>query len=328
MSDTIAIRHMEDSVSLLTKKYGFSCDYRGSSIMMNVPEELGSGYLKSISLYDDLTLSVTKLNLKHPIIMYYENYNNQFETTYCLDGYIGYAETGIVETGLRKNEYGIYLKQQSRGMIMYPSNEDIYAVSILAKGKLLESLPFYVDCISEKKSCHRNLVHHLMTPRKSDLPLHSMFIQAIENDGDTGLQSLLREGLVKTIIAYLWQNCVVKPLDGQASCNYRESDQKAFHQAACILEQRYDNPPTISELCRMVGVNEYKLKTGFRALYGKTIHEYAHHVRMKTARVLLENDDLTISQVAYMVGYINASHFTKAFHMQYGVNPRDLRNRA
>ncbi|HWR56365.1 MAG TPA: AraC family transcriptional regulator, partial [Negativicutes bacterium] len=165
-------------------------------------------------------------------------------------------------------------------------------------------------------------------PQKAGLPLHSMFIQAVESDENTGLQSLLQEGLVKTIVASLWQSCVVKPLGGHASCHFRESDQKAFRQAAYILEQKYENPPTIHELCKMVGVNEYKLKIGFRALYGKTIYEYVHHVRMKTARVLLENDDLTISQAAYMVGYINASHFTKAFHKQYGVNPSDLRNRA
>lgn len=327
MSDPIAIRHMEDSVSLLTNKYGFSCEGTEDSMTMHVPKELGSGYFKNILLYDDLAMGITKLKLNRPIIMHYENYDNQFETTYCLNGHIGYAETGIVETGLRKNEYGIYLKQQSRGMIMYPSDEDIYAVSILAKGKILESLPFYRSCISSEESCHRNLVHHLMTPQKSDLPLHSLFIQAIKSDGNTGLQSLLREGLAKTIIASLWQSCVVKPLEGQASCHFRESDQKAFRQAAYILEQRYENPPTISELCKMVGVNEYKLKIGFRALFGKTIHEYAHHVRMKTARVLLEDDDLTISQVAYRVGYINVSHFTKAFHKQHGVNPSDLRNR-
>ncbi|SHN58767.1 helix-turn-helix transcriptional regulator [Desulfitobacterium chlororespirans] len=328
MSGRIIISHVEDSFHLLTRQYGFGEEATENSKTMSVPRELGSGYLKFISLGEDLVLSVTKLRLKYPLVMNYENYNNQFETTYCLDGYIGYAETGLMETGLRKNEYGMYLKQQSRGMVMYPSAENICAVSIMAKGNLLTSLPFYFDCISEKKSCHRNLIHHLMTPQKPDLPLHSMFSQALENDGDTGLQSLLREGLVKTIMASLWQNNVLTPLTGGARCPYRESDQRAFRQAAAILEQRYDNPPTISELCRLVGVNEYKLKTGFRALYDKTIHEYGHHVRMKTARVLLENRDLTISQVAYQVGYINVSHFAKAFHGQYGVNPRDLRNGA
>jgi AraC-like DNA-binding protein len=155
-----------------------------------------------------------------------------------------------------------------------------------------------------------------------------MFLSTMGNDYNNDLQPLLREGLVKTIIASLWQNCVIKPIEGQKSRPFRESDQKAFSQAALILEQRYENPPTIPELCKMVGLNEYKLKIGFRTIYGKTIYEYTHHVRMKTARVLLGNDELTISQVAYMVGYINVSHFSSAFHKQFGVNPSDLRNGA
>jgi len=151
-------------------------------------------------------------------------------------------------------------------------------------------------------------------------------MNVIDNDYNNDLQPLMREGLTKTIIASLWQRCVVKPIEGQESCRFIERDQKAFHQAAHIIEQNYEEPPTIPELCKMVGLNEYKLKIGFRAIYGKTIYEYAHDIRMKTARVLLENYELTISQVAYSVGYINASHFSRAFHKQFGVNPSDLRN--
>jgi hypothetical protein len=58
-------------------------------------------------------LAITELHLSRPLIMHYENYDNQFETTYCLQGYIGYAETGVVDTGLSQNEFGIYIKPQS-----------------------------------------------------------------------------------------------------------------------------------------------------------------------------------------------------------------------
>lgn len=328
MSDSIAIRQIDDSVSLLINKYGFSCVANGCESSLSVPDELGAGYFRHVSVSKDLTVGITKLKLNRPIIMHYENYNNQFETTYCLSGHIGYAETGVIETGLKKNEYGVYLKQQSRGMIMYPSGEEICSVAIAARGKLLEMLPLYDDCTGAKESRHRNLIHHLMSPQKSDLPLHHMFSQLAENQMDDGLQPLIREGIAKTIVAVMWQSSVMTPLNvnGQTSYGFDEYERKALLHAASILEQNYQAPPIISELSRMVGLNEYKLKVGFKAAYDKTVHEYTHAVRMKTAYALLSDNSLNVSQIAYMVGYINASHFSNAFKREYGVNPSDLRN--
>lgn len=326
MPDAIAIRQIDDSVSLLINKYGFSCVSNGCETSLYVPDELGAGYFRHLSVSKDLTVGITKLKLNRPIIMHYENYNNQFETTYCLSGHIGYAETGVIETGLKKNEYGVYLKQQSRGMIMYPSGEEICSVAIAASGSLLEILPLYDDCAAAKETRHRNLIHHLMSPQKSDLPLHNMFSQLAKNQMDDGLQPLIREGIAKTIVAMMWQNSVMTPLNGRASCGFDEYERKALLHAASILEQNYQAPPIISELSRMVGLNEYKLKAGFKAAYDKTVHEYTHAVRMKTAYELLSDNSLNVSKIAYMVGYINASHFSNAFKREYGVNPSDLRN--
>ena len=328
LSGAITICEMDDSVLLLTDKYGFSCRTNENEVVMSVPDELGSGYFKYFFIGNDLTVGITKLKLNRPISMHYENYDNQFETTYCLNGHIGYAETGIIETGLRKNEYGVYLKQQSRGMIMYPSGEEICSAAIIASGKLLDMLPLYDDCTSAKEANHRNLIHQLMSPHKSDLPLHNMFLQLCKNNMEDGLQTLIREGIAKTIVATMWQNCVMAPLSGKVNCGFDEYERKALHHAALILEQNYRAPPTISELSKMAGINEYRLKVGFKAMYGKTVHEYTHGVRMKTAYTLLDDDSLNISHIAYMVGYINVSHFSNAFKREYGLNPSDLRNGA
>jgi AraC-like DNA-binding protein len=288
---------------------------------------LGSGYFRCIQLGDDLMLAITELHLSRPLIMHYENYDNQFETTYCLQGYIGYAETGVVDTGLSQNEFGIYIKPQSCGMVMYPSDKRIFAVSILVKGRLLDSLPQYKACVTCGDCRYKNVVNHLMNPRKSGIQLHNWFSQMISNYDENDLQALLMEGLAKTIVASMWHNHVVLALDGTPCSRYSEADRRAFRAAAEILEREYAAPPTIPELSRMVGVNEFKLKNGFRELYGRTVYGYVQKQRMAVAKSLLENEDLTITQIAGMVGYINASHFAEAFRRQNHVNPSELRNR-
>ncbi len=69
--------------------------------------------------------------------MNYEDYNSRFETTYCLKGHIVYSEAGVVDTSLGKNDMGIYIKPQSRGMMMFPSGEEILAVSLLGHNEFL-----------------------------------------------------------------------------------------------------------------------------------------------------------------------------------------------
>ncbi len=328
MSAPIVIYHVDDTPSFLVNQYGFLKHVTENSSTLTVPKELGSGYFKWIQLCDDLMFAITELNLNRPIVMHYENYDNQFESTYCLHGRIGYAETGVVDTGLSQNEFGIYIKPQSCGMIMYPSDKKIFSASIVAKGKLLESLPQYDACVTSGECCYKNLVNHLMNPRKSGIQLHNWFGQMLSSYDEANSQPLLMEGLSKTIVASMWQKHVVLPLGGEQCGQYGEADRRAFRAAAEILEREYAAPPTIPELARRAGVNEFKLKNGFRQLYGNTVYEYVQKQRMAVARNLLENGDLTITQIAGMVGYINASHFAEAFRRQNHINPSDLRNRA
>ena len=44
---------------------------------------------------------------------------------------------------------------------------------------------------------------------------------------------------------------------------------------------------------------------------------------MKQAAQLLENGELNVSQVAYMVGFVNHTHFSIVFKKFYGVTPSE-----
>ena len=46
------------------------------------------------------------------------------------------------------------------------------------------------------------------------------------------------------------------------------------------LTQRMDDPPSLVELARKVGINDYKLKVGFREVFGTTVYKYLHTHRM------------------------------------------------
>jgi AraC-like DNA-binding protein len=52
---------------------------------------------------------------------------------------------------------------------------------------------------------------------------------------------------------------------------------------------------------------------------------YIKFVRLQKAKELLNETDATIGEIAFQTGFMNASHFTRAFRVQFGLNPSDLR---
>lgn len=105
-------------------------------------------------------------------------------------------------------------------------------------------------------------------------------------------------------------------------------DMDRIKAAAAILKEHMDEPITIVELARRVGLNDYKLKNGFRQLYGSTVFNYFMSVRMEKAKTLLGETNLPISDIAFMTGYRNVSNFTTAFRKNFGVAPGSLRKRS
>ncbi|GAB5415251.1 MAG: pyochelin biosynthesis transcriptional regulator PchR [Congregibacter sp.] len=104
-----------------------------------------------------------------------------------------------------------------------------------------------------------------------------------------------------------------------------QRDVSRIHESRRILEASYANPPSIQELARLVGVNTTKLKLGFREIFGGTIQEFIIRQRMETGLMLLENTDLSISEIGYRVGYSYPASFTQAIRKHYGKTPQRLR---
>lgn len=102
------------------------------------------------------------------------------------------------------------------------------------------------------------------------------------------------------------------------------SDKKKLFEAKEILRLRMDNPPTISELSKLININEYKLKKGFKEVFGTTVFGYIHHSRMNLAKRLLLGTDKSAKEIAYETGYSSPQHFSKAFKKEFGNTPEIL----
>jgi AraC-like DNA-binding protein len=107
----------------------------------------------------------------------------------------------------------------------------------------------------------------------------------------------------------------------------RPRDVNGIYEARDYLTQHYRDPPKIPELARMVGLNQTKLKAGFREVTKLTIYSYITKCRMERAADLLLNGNYGIAEVAYQVGYDYPANFTSAFKKFYGKLPRSMTSR-
>jgi AraC-like DNA-binding protein len=84
-------------------------------------------------------------------------------------------------------------------------------------------------------------------------------------------------------------------------------------------------PPTLSELAKAVGINEYKLKKGFKETFGNTVFGYLADTRLELARIELFEKKKSVSQLAFELGYSSIQHFSNAFKKKFGVSPGRLK---
>lgn len=148
-----------------------------------------------------------------------------------------------------------------------------------------------------------------------------MAIQAILHCPFQGLtQRLYLESKVWELMALLIEDLRPTP-DELSAPALKPDDVERIHYASQLLCRQITHPPSLIELARSVGINDHKLKVGFRQVFGTTVFSYLHEHRMEQSRQLLESGDLSVAAAAEAVGFASRGHFAAAFRRKYGVNP-------
>jgi AraC-like DNA-binding protein len=106
----------------------------------------------------------------------------------------------------------------------------------------------------------------------------------------------------------------------------KDYDMPHILAAQKIIDENLKIHFKISDLAQRVGINEFKLKHGFRALFKKGVHQYRLHIRLSKAKALLEETDLTISEIADSVGFESRDGFSNAFKKEFKRSPRQWRD--
>lgn len=146
--------------------------------------------------------------------------------------------------------------------------------------------------------------------------IHDILYNPLEGN----LKSLFVEGKILEVVALQLND--LKPAEKPAT-SFR--DEEVFFEIRKYLDEHFKEEMSLRSLSRMFGVNEFKLKKGFRTLFQTTVFDYIHELKMAHARSLLLDEKMLVNEVAGVIGYKNANHFSTAFKRKFGINPTALR---
>ena len=103
-------------------------------------------------------------------------------------------------------------------------------------------------------------------------------------------------------------------------------DEKLLEKVNKFSIENITNPDfSIEDLSKMIGMSTVYLNKKMTVLTGKTTSEYVRSIRLRKASQLLEKTDLSISEIAYEVGYNSPKYFSKYFKDEYGILPSEYR---
>lgn len=139
------------------------------------------------------------------------------------------------------------------------------------------------------------------------------------------LRVLMVEGAVLQLLALQAAAAGLRPLPPSGDLSARERD--AVHEARRLLLADMRRPPSLGELATAVGLTEKRLNAGFRQAFEATVFEVLRDERLAHAQIALLEQNVSLKEIAFRVGYNHVSNFVRAFTARYGAPPRQYLHR-
>lgn len=289
-------------------------------ITVAFPEHIGSGDLRQI--YLDNGLKVTIINsLFHETVMLKESFRrSDIRVSIVLSGSCSMMDGTQLETETCVMSCNHLSSQQYlfspfvRNMHVLISSSPECFCKLNHDPWIRKSLS--MDNIRQKKESFPYQFKTALSPMTPMLidQINSMF-QKGSGEREFVKEKIMQVLMLQTALLYH------KPGLTQVYGVLRGDDIKKILLARDILVKNLVEPPSLVELAAEAGINEYKLKKGFKEVFGTTVYEYLRAKRMERAHELLRQGNMKVIEISYMSGYSNPSNFAFHFKRTYGVNP-------
>ena len=331
MKISISLNDVHEFFAQMQQETASECQSNNFEDILRFPEELGQGYVYNLHLRDGIELYIQEFNFKDELIVDSRTEYSSIGFHFCLSGNI-YTNTSDSSCDLNISSGRTLLTHTNafKGTMEVPDRQNVHLVGINIEPEFIQ---FLVEDNHNQIDKH---LQHAIDGKSLGVyskigkitPTMEIALNQIINCPYQGLtKRLYLESKTLELIALQLAELSNTEINRSRYKKLRSDEVLRIYLARDILISNVQNPPSLTSLATMVGLNDFKLKCGFRQVFGTTAFGYLHHYKMERSRLLLESGKMNVTQVAAAVGYTNFSHFTSAFKKKFGVNPSTLKSR-
>ena len=147
-------------------------------------------------------------------------------------------------------------------------------------------------------------------------PFHSKVLLA-------RIENLLRQ---RQLLKNLYQGTKVAEKE-ISEAHLEDRDKQFLKQLQAIIQKNLsDSEFGVEDMGQQIGLSRVQLYRKVKAMTGSSVVDLLRKARLAKARRLLETRSMSVSEVAYEVGFSAPSYFTKCFKEEYGMLPGDVGN--
>lgn len=113
-----------------------------------------------------------------------------------------------------------------------------------------------------------------------------------------------------------------------AMSQLEDRDKQFLHQLHAIIQKNLsDSEFGVEDVGKEIGLSRVQLYRKVKAMTGSSVVDLLRKARLAKAKRLLESRSMSVSEVAYEVGFSAPSYFTKCFKEEYGMLPGEVGNK-
>ncbi len=292
-----------------------------------LPEQAGEGSLRRLIIKPGLELILSDYCFWSDITTTFKGDEPMIELNYCLEGH-GIIDASGHSADIRQNDCQLWLLKDVEASMVHLANRRASFVGLRMKVDVFDN--YMQACYPDGRSGFSYILGsgHLRIYQQTISPGIQAIIQQIMHcPRHEPFKRIYMESKALELLWLSLESCLQEPIDRHKSSILRGGDLEKIRAAKRILEERLEHPPTLLELSRLIGLNDYKLKAGFKEVFDTTVFGALRELRLERAKQYLEAGRMNVSEVALSVGYSNPGYFSEAFCKKYGVKPKLLLNR-
>jgi AraC-like DNA-binding protein len=208
---------------------------------------------------------------------------------------------------------------------LIPANRPFHIAHFSVKTDFFEQLLPQEESWADKLRTNVNKRECMIGKRFS--PIMKAQVNALQNIYDCPLTGKLGHIMMETSLVQiiLLQMHALFNCDNTIIAKQNQRDIDLIYAVKDYITKHFLNDLSIANLTREFGTNRNKIMGLFKRQFGQSIFDYLSDQRMAYAKQMLHQDSTNVSEVARLLSYKNANHFSTAFKKKYGISPTQLK---